>query len=99
MNMENHLSRAAKCLLLAVEGPDPEEQAAMLNMAQACLDKLEQARNGSSQPGGIVKPHRSTQLPARKGRRRKTPRCADPAGAVRARGAKRPWPTKRNRPR
>jgi hypothetical protein len=87
MNMENHLSRAAKCLLLAVEGPDPEEQAAMLNMAQACLDKLEQARNGSS------------QLPARKGLRRKTPRCADPAGAVRARGAKRPWPTKRNRPR
>ena len=44
MNTEDHLGRAAKCLLLAVEGPDREEQAAMLNMAQACLDKLEQTR-------------------------------------------------------
>jgi hypothetical protein len=71
----------------------------MLNMAQACLDKLEQTRNGRSQPRGTVKSHRPTQLPAREGPRRKTPRSADPAGAVRARGAKRPWPTKRNRPR
>jgi hypothetical protein len=45
--MENHLLHAAKWLLLAVESADPDEQAAILNAAQARLKESERTRKSS----------------------------------------------------
>jgi hypothetical protein len=50
MDREDHLSRAAECLLLAVESVEPQEQRAMLEMSQLWLERLEQTRSSSPEP-------------------------------------------------
>jgi hypothetical protein len=50
MDTENHLSRAADCLLQVVESAEPHEQLAMLELAQVWLQRSEQTRNGSDEP-------------------------------------------------
>jgi hypothetical protein len=101
MSTEDHLSRAAECLLLAVESVGRREQRGMLELAQVWLQRSEQSRNSSLSPRGMSKLHRPTQSPTREGLRRKKRRRANVAvaGTVGARGAERPWPTKRKRPR
>jgi hypothetical protein len=49
MDTENHLSRAAECLLLAVESAEPHEQLAMLELTEVWLQRSEQTRNGSDE--------------------------------------------------
>jgi hypothetical protein len=47
MDREDNLSRAAECLLLAVESAEPQEQRAMLEMSQLWLERSEQSRSSS----------------------------------------------------
>jgi hypothetical protein len=45
VGMDEHLRRAAECILTAIESSDPNEQEAMLNIAQSWLRQSEVARN------------------------------------------------------
>jgi hypothetical protein len=45
VGMDEHLRRAAKCILTAIESSDPDEQETMLNIAQSWLRQSEVARN------------------------------------------------------
>jgi hypothetical protein len=54
MDTENHLGRAAECLLLAVKSAEPHEQLAMLELTQVWLQRSEQTRNGNDEPARHV---------------------------------------------
>ena len=99
MSTVDDLSRAAECLLLAIETAEPHEQRGMLELAQVWLQRSERTKNGSTSARDVPKPQTPTQLPTREGSRRKKRRRADVARAVGARGAERPWPRKTKRPR
>jgi hypothetical protein len=45
VGMDEHLRRAAECILIAIESSNPDEQETMLNMAQSWLHQSEVARN------------------------------------------------------
>jgi len=47
MDIEKPLSRAAECLILAVESADPHQQVAMLKMAQMWIDNTARIRSGN----------------------------------------------------
>jgi hypothetical protein len=54
MDTEDHLSRAAECLLQAVETAEPHEQLAMLELAEVWLQRSERIRNSSHEPAQHV---------------------------------------------
>jgi hypothetical protein len=54
MDPKDHLSRAAECLLQAVDTAEPHEQLAMLELAQVWLQRSEETRNGSDEPARHV---------------------------------------------
>jgi hypothetical protein len=64
MDAEQHLHHAAKCLLRAVESADPDEQAAVLNVARTWLQRSEQTRNSSTATEGPSPPAPANEEPS-----------------------------------